>query len=206
VESDVTQINDVLASTNRDVKTLQGQVNFAAEIKGTLDQMANGIGPADQKATEALPSLRKSSKGIADSLWASPQVATSNPASPSKSKALGSQVTSATPTATASTSAVGVSVAASLQTLAGIAKTEDNAYVRGLPIQCVVSKADSTEIFERATDGAPCTIRWHLESRTADNVTLSVFDKDCQTNSPQNSYRLVVDHNWPTSTRHEVRS
>jgi len=193
VKTDVNQIKSDLDSTNGKVKTLAGQVDFAAEVKTTLDQIAYGIGPPDQNAKNALPSLRESSKGIKDSLWTSPQVATAHPASPSIPKALGSQATSAIPTATGSTPANGVSVAASLQTLAGIAKTEDNAYIRGLPVQSVVSKADSTEIFERATDGAPCTIRWHLESRTADNVTLSVFDKDCQTNPPQNPYKLVVD-------------
>jgi hypothetical protein len=207
VENDVTQINEVLASTNRDVKTLQGQVDFATKIKDALDQIAYGIGPADQKATDPLPSLRKSSKGIADSLWASPEVATGNSASSSIPKALGSQPTSAISTATGSTPANGSSVAASLQTLAGIAKTEDNAYIRGLPVQSVVSKEDSTEIFERATDGAPCTIRWHLESHTADDVTLSVFDKDCQSNPPQNPYKLVVDYKWKQvqGTKSEVR-
>jgi len=193
LENDVTQVKTVLASTNRDVKALQGQVDFAAKVKGTLDQIAYGIGPADQTASNPLPSLRKSSRGIADSLWASPQVA-SDSAFPSISKPLGSQATSATPPATAPTPTNGVSIAASLQTLAGIAKTEDNVYIRGLPIQSFVSKADSTEIFERATDGAPCTIRWHLESRAAENVTLSLFDKDCQTNPPQNPYKLVVDY------------
>ena len=205
VESDVTQINNVLASTNRDVKTLQGQVDFATKIKDTLNQIAYGIGPADQKATDPLPSLRRSSKGIADSLWASPQPG--NSASPSIPKTLDSQVTSAISTAAGSTPANGVSVAASLQTLAGIAKTEDNAYIRGLPVQSVVSKEDSTEIFERATDGVPCTIRWHLESHTADDVTLSIFDKDCQSNPPQNPYQLVVDSKWKQvqGTKTEVR-
>lgn len=206
VKTNVNQLRSDLDSTNGKVNTLTGQVDFAAEVKTTLEQIAYGIGPADQKATDPLPPLRKSSKDIADALWALPQDHTGTPTSPSIAKTQSSPATSA-PTFVSSTRFNEVSVGTSLQTLAGIAKTEDNAYIRGLPVQSVVSKEDSTEMFERATDGAPCTIRWHLESHTADDVTLSIFDKDCQSNPPQNPYQLVVDSKWKQvqGTKTEVR-
>jgi hypothetical protein len=135
--------------------------------------------------------LRKSSKDIADALVAHPQPSTGNPTSLPKQKSQSIQADT-----TASAAPNGVSVASSLQTLAGIAETEEDEYLLSLPVQSVISKEDSTEIFERATDGAPCTIRWHLEARTASDVTLSVFDKDCQTSPPQNPYQLVIGYNW----------
>jgi hypothetical protein len=206
VKANVNQLRSDVDSVNGKVNTLAGQVGFAAEVKNTLEQIAYGIGPADQKATDPLPPLRKSSKDIADALWALPQDHTGTPTSPSISKTQGSPTISA-PGSVSPTRSSEVSVATSIQTLAGIVKIANDGYVRGLPVQSVVSKEDSTEIFERATNGAPCTIRWHLESHTAGNVTLSVFDKDCESNPPKNPYELVIDTTWKQvpGTKSEVR-
>jgi hypothetical protein len=180
-KEDVKHIKETMATKessaliDEKVMRLQEQMKRANDLRKELQHIADVIGTGNGELGKELPMLLASSQQIAKDLDP-PQAL---PSSDKKTNA-GSGDSN--------------TIAASLKTLAGIAKTEDNAYIRGLPNQAVVSKTDSIEIFERTTDGAPCTIRWRLESRTADKVTLSIFDKDCQTSTSPNPYKLDVDY------------
>lgn len=184
LKKDVKQITTALDSTDRKVTAIEGQINFANEVKKSLDQIANGIGPAETETSdhkqEGLPSLRKSSKDIADSLWMPPRVATTGVASSSTLNAAAAQAPAVTPAPAPSAPANPVSVAASLQTLAGIARTEDKAYLRDFQAEYRVSATESVASLERS-DGTPCTLWWNLTALTADSATVSIVDDNCGT-------------------------
>jgi len=181
--------NESLNLTNTNVKSLQDQIGLAQQVKQSLQQIADGIGPPKEKDS-GLPSLRVSSQQIAVDL-APPDDTSKDSQStvaPLKSAPVGTLGSGATPAPS--------TIASSLKALESDAKTMEKTYLGNQPVvffgEFSVTMTKSIAVLKKL-DGKDCKVTWTLISVSTQNAMIAINSNDCQIGLP-NDGRIVLDH------------
>jgi hypothetical protein len=189
----LTKTNENLNLTNNNVKQLRDQMSLAEQVKESLQQIADGIGPPKEKDS-SLPSLRASSQQIAVDL--APADDTSKDSTKDSHSATASLKPAPAGTSSSKITPAGSTIAASLKALESDAKTTEKTYLGIQPVaffgEFSISMTQSNAPLRRV-DGQSCQVTWTLISASTQSAEIALNSNNCQIGLPNNA-RIVLDH------------